>query len=102
MEFDGSVLSHSVSNIEPSNVGEMTQCPMTLHCQHCNTVLGDSVGICGDCKYLDSVICLSKLPYFLYPFLYQKCKKNFVEETYMYKIKMFVKYNVCIRFCIFS
>lgn len=66
MEFDGTVLTHSISNIEPGNVGETAQSPMTLHCQHCNTVLGDSVGICGEFQYLDSIICLSKLPYFFF------------------------------------
>lgn len=68
MEFDGSVLNHSVSSLELSNVGDTSQSPMTLFCQHCNTVLGDSVGICGDVQYLDSIICLSKLPYFFYHF----------------------------------
>lgn len=76
MEFDGSVLSNSVSNKEPGNAEEKAQRPMTVHCQHCNTVLGDSVGICGDFKYLDSIICLSKLTYFLYHFLYQKCNNS--------------------------
>lgn len=41
--------------------GEVTQRLLTLHCQHCHTVLGDSVYICGETKYLDSIICLSKL-----------------------------------------
>lgn len=102
MEFNGSMLTHSVSNIEPSNVGKMGQCPMTLHCHHCNSVLADSVGICGDFKYLDSIVCLSMLPYFLYHFLSQRCNNFFVEETCMYNINMFVKYTVPIRFCIFS
>lgn len=70
MEFDGSVLTHSVSNIEPGSVEEMTNSPMTLHCQHCNIVLGDSVGICGHFQYLDSVVCLSKLPYFFFFFFF--------------------------------
>lgn len=34
--------------------------PMTLHCLQCNTVLGDSLAVCGEIQCLDSVMCLSK------------------------------------------
>ncbi|XP_070777215.1 protein Mis18-beta [Enoplosus armatus] len=30
----------------------------TLHCQQCNTVLGDSLGVCGEIKCMDSIMCL--------------------------------------------
>uniref|UniRef100_A0A3Q3WI19 Protein yippee-like n=1 Tax=Mola mola TaxID=94237 RepID=A0A3Q3WI19_MOLML len=39
---------------------EHTKHPMTLHCQKCSTVLGDSLGVCGEMKRMDSIICLSK------------------------------------------
>ncbi|XP_030628213.1 protein Mis18-beta [Chanos chanos] len=29
-----------------------------FHCKKCNTVLGDSLGVCGEDKFLDSIICL--------------------------------------------
>lgn len=61
MEFDGSILIHNTKNTEPGKVEDVADYPMTLHCQHCNTVLSDSVSICGETKYLDSIICLSKL-----------------------------------------
>lgn len=31
---------------------------MTLHCQQCNAVLGDSHGVCGEIRCLESVMCL--------------------------------------------
>uniref|UniRef100_A0A4W6FCP1 Protein yippee-like n=1 Tax=Lates calcarifer TaxID=8187 RepID=A0A4W6FCP1_LATCA len=35
--------------------------PMTLHCAQCNTVLGDSVGVCGEIQSMDAIMCLSKV-----------------------------------------
>ncbi|TWW71723.1 protein Mis18-beta [Takifugu rubripes] len=55
MEFNRSILIKSASNMKAR---EVTQRLLTLHCQHCHTVLGDSVDICGETKYLDSIICL--------------------------------------------
>lgn len=78
MEFNGSALIHSDTNIEPGNVEENSHRPMTLHCHQCSSVLADSFGICGDVKYLDSIICLSMLPYFFkYNFLSERCSNFF-------------------------
>lgn len=33
---------------------------VTLHCDQCKTVLGDSLGVCGEVKCLDSIMCTSK------------------------------------------
>uniref|UniRef100_A0A8C9X2C3 Mis18 domain-containing protein n=1 Tax=Sander lucioperca TaxID=283035 RepID=A0A8C9X2C3_SANLU len=32
---------------------------MTLHCQQCNTVLGDSLGVCGEITCVDAIVCIS-------------------------------------------
>lgn len=32
-----------------------------LQCMTCNTVLGDSLGICGEVQSLQLIVCLSKL-----------------------------------------
>lgn len=59
MEFDGSVLIQSPSDKKLPSEAESSH-PMTLHCQQCNTVLGDSLAVCGEIQCLDSVMCLSK------------------------------------------
>lgn len=57
MEFDGSNLIR-ISD-QQTRVSEAKH-PMTLHCQQCNTVLGDSQSVCGEISCLDSIMCLSK------------------------------------------
>lgn len=57
MEFDGCDLIRSSG--QETRVSEAKH-PMTLHCQQCNTVLGDSHGVCGEISCLDSIMCLSK------------------------------------------
>ncbi|XP_041669236.1 protein Mis18-beta isoform X2 [Cheilinus undulatus] len=56
MEFDGSVLVKC--NDEELHLKLDHKQRMTLHCQQCNTVLGDSYGICGEVKSMDSILCL--------------------------------------------
>ncbi|XP_029138181.1 protein Mis18-beta [Labrus bergylta] len=57
MEFDGSVLVKCSRDVKLHQTLEDTQ-RMTLHCQDCHTVLGDSLSVCGDIKCLDSILCL--------------------------------------------
>ncbi|KAG8013130.1 Protein Mis18-beta [Nibea albiflora] len=57
MEFDGSVLIRSTADLKMSTEVQHTQ-RVTLHCRQCSTVLGDSLGVCGEVKRLDSIICL--------------------------------------------
>uniref|UniRef100_A0AAQ4NWE3 Protein yippee-like n=1 Tax=Gasterosteus aculeatus aculeatus TaxID=481459 RepID=A0AAQ4NWE3_GASAC len=33
---------------------------MTLHCQQCSAVWGDSFSICGEVRSMDSIVCLSE------------------------------------------
>ena len=60
MEFDGSILTKCTGDGKLAEEREHTQQQMTLHCQQCNTVLGDSHGVCGEIKCMDSIMCLSK------------------------------------------
>ncbi|XP_034531291.1 protein Mis18-beta [Notolabrus celidotus] len=57
MEFDGSLLLESDRDVKLVTELDIKQ-RMTLHCQHCNTVLGDSLGVCGELKCMDSIMCL--------------------------------------------
>ncbi|XP_029899917.1 protein Mis18-beta [Myripristis murdjan] len=57
MEFDASVLMHRTDDIKLAMEAERRSL-MTLHCEQCNTVLGDSLGVCGELKSLDSILCL--------------------------------------------
>lgn len=59
MEFDGSLLLKCIGDVNLATGAEPKH-PMTLHCQQCNTVLGDSLGVCGEIKCMDSILCLSK------------------------------------------
>lgn len=59
MEFDGSLLLKCIGDVNLVTGAEHKH-PMTLHCQQCNTVLGDSLGVCGEIKCMDSILCLSK------------------------------------------
>ncbi|XP_059208986.1 protein Mis18-beta [Centropristis striata] len=57
MEFDESRIMKQTKSSKMSKEADHKQ-RMTLHCRHCNTVLGDSHGICGEIKCLDSILCL--------------------------------------------
>ncbi|XP_068195194.1 protein Mis18-beta [Antennarius striatus] len=64
MEFDGSVLIRCTDATKMSKFvfgphkGAKHKLRMTLHCQKCYVVLGDSFDICGEIKYMDSIMCL--------------------------------------------
>lgn len=59
MEYDESLLMQRVDGVKLAKEAEYGQ-PMTLHCAQCNTVLGDSVGVCGEIQSMDAIMCLSK------------------------------------------
>ncbi|CAJ1074784.1 protein Mis18-beta [Xyrichtys novacula] len=56
MEFDGSVLIKCRRDVKPVTEFE-TNLKMTLHCQQCITVLGDSFSICGEVKSMNAILC---------------------------------------------
>ncbi|XP_074516372.1 protein Mis18-beta [Sebastes fasciatus] len=56
MEFEDSVLIQRTNDVKISTAEPNQR--MTLHCQQCNTVLGDSFSVCGEVKCLDSIVCL--------------------------------------------
>ncbi|XP_030247866.1 protein Mis18-beta [Sparus aurata] len=58
MEFDGSILTKCTGDEKVAEKAEPKLQQMTLHCQQCNTVLGDSHGVCGEIKCMDSIMCL--------------------------------------------
>uniref|UniRef100_A0A096LRB1 Protein yippee-like n=3 Tax=Poecilia TaxID=8080 RepID=A0A096LRB1_POEFO len=41
----------TITTLEPEHL-------MTLHCVQCNTVLADSLGVCGELKCMDCVMCM--------------------------------------------
>ncbi|XP_032355656.1 protein Mis18-beta [Etheostoma spectabile] len=57
MEFDESVLIQRTNAAKLATEAEARQ-RMTLHCQQCNTVLGDSLGVCGEITCLDAIVCI--------------------------------------------
>ncbi|XP_040917000.1 protein Mis18-beta [Toxotes jaculatrix] len=57
MEYDESLLMQRIDNVELA-MGVGHGQPMTLHCAQCNIILGDSVGVCGEIKCMDSIMCL--------------------------------------------
>ncbi|XP_062296132.1 protein Mis18-beta [Scomber scombrus] len=58
MEFNESLMSErSDTDLTLTTVDEHRQ-RMTLHCEECNTVLGDSHGVCGEVTCLDSIMCM--------------------------------------------
>ncbi|XP_018537171.1 protein Mis18-beta [Lates calcarifer] len=57
MEYDESLLMQRVDGVKLAKEAEYGQ-PMTLHCAQCNTVLGDSVGVCGEIQSMDAIMCL--------------------------------------------
>uniref|UniRef100_A0A3Q3RAB4 Protein yippee-like n=1 Tax=Monopterus albus TaxID=43700 RepID=A0A3Q3RAB4_MONAL len=60
MEYDESVLIRHMNNVKLTAEAQHKQ-QMTIHCAQCNTVLGDSYGICGEVhiERMDSIMCLS-------------------------------------------
>ncbi|XP_077477331.1 protein Mis18-beta [Stigmatopora argus] len=54
MEFKESILVEREDVAEQLLPGQLA----TLHCKHCHTVLGDSLSVCGELPFLESVICL--------------------------------------------
>ncbi|XP_042356052.1 protein Mis18-beta [Plectropomus leopardus] len=54
MEFNESLLIKRIHSDKIANYQQR----MTLHCLQCNTVLGDSLGVCGEITFMDSVVCL--------------------------------------------
>ncbi|KAI3367469.1 hypothetical protein L3Q82_026324 [Scortum barcoo] len=57
MEFDGSLLIQCNDHVKLSPETKHPQ-RMTLHCLQCNSVLGDSVGVCGEAEFMDCIMCL--------------------------------------------
>ncbi|KAM3594800.1 uncharacterized protein V6R79_014425 [Siganus canaliculatus] len=57
MEFVGDKLVRCTADISKKTEAKHKQ-HMTLHCQQCNTILGNSFGICGEIKYMDSIMCI--------------------------------------------
>nr|XP_020478625.1 protein Mis18-beta-like [Monopterus albus] len=59
MEYDESVLIRHMNNVKLTAEAQHKQ-QMTIHCAQCNTVLGDSYGICGEVhiERMDSIMCL--------------------------------------------
>ncbi|KAM6917590.1 protein Mis18-beta [Lycodopsis pacificus] len=54
MEFDE---SHMIQRTHAAKMAQHKQ-RMTLHCQQCHAVLGDSLGICGEIECMDSIVCI--------------------------------------------
>ncbi|XP_061599723.1 protein Mis18-beta [Cololabis saira] len=54
MEFEGSVLIKREDAVRSVKAADQL---MTLHCLQCNTILADSLHVCGEIKCLDSVMC---------------------------------------------
>nr|XP_040054702.1 protein Mis18-beta [Gasterosteus aculeatus aculeatus] len=54
MEFDDSVM---IPRAHAEKGAEHKQ-RMTLHCQQCSAVWGDSFSICGEVRSMDSIVCL--------------------------------------------
>ncbi|KAM9341593.1 protein Mis18-beta [Symphorus nematophorus] len=57
MEFNGSILIRCTAD-EKLTAEKQHKQQMTLHCQRCSAVLGDSFGVCGEIKSMDSIMCL--------------------------------------------
>ncbi|XP_031165767.1 protein Mis18-beta [Sander lucioperca] len=57
MEFDESLLIQRTNAAKLGTEAEHKQ-RMTLHCQQCNTVLGDSLGVCGEITCVDAIVCI--------------------------------------------
>lgn len=88
MEFDGSILTKCTRDEKVAEKAEPKQQQMTLHCQQCNTVLGDSHGVCGEIKCMDSIMCLSK---FILSSPYCRCRGQYNSCVCVLNIKKSAK-----------
>ncbi|XP_037550577.1 protein Mis18-beta [Nematolebias whitei] len=57
MEFEESFVIKRIDKMNISAAAERMQM-MTVHCLQCNTVMADSLGVCGEVKCMDSLLCL--------------------------------------------
>ncbi|XP_054894645.1 protein Mis18-beta [Poeciliopsis prolifica] len=57
MEFDDSLVVERVDDLNTTATLRPEHL-MTLHCAQCNAVLADSLGLCGELKCIDSVMCM--------------------------------------------
>ncbi|XP_072221433.1 protein Mis18-beta [Leuresthes tenuis] len=57
MEYDESLLLNRIDSVKLTTAAEHKQM-MTLLCQQCNTVLADSVGVCGEIRCMDCIMCI--------------------------------------------
>lgn len=64
MEFEKSILNKRSDEAKPGTAADDRHL-MTFHCQHCYTVLADSLDVCGELQSLDSVILLSRFVSFV-------------------------------------
>ncbi|KAM4625058.1 protein Mis18-beta [Polymixia lowei] len=55
MEFDASVLLQRTDDLKLIDMGRKDL--MTFHCEQCSSVLGDSLGVCGELKCVNSIMC---------------------------------------------
>ncbi|XP_076013688.1 protein Mis18-beta isoform X2 [Genypterus blacodes] len=60
MEFDDSVLTQCSSNADSTMEAERKQL-MTFNCEKCHTILGDSLSVCGELKWMDPLIMCLKV-----------------------------------------
>ncbi|XP_062253186.1 protein Mis18-beta [Platichthys flesus] len=58
MEFDDSVLTRRVDGGKAGAEEARTRPHMTLHCTQCNTVMADSLSICGEITCMNLIVCL--------------------------------------------
>nr|XP_057912303.1 protein Mis18-beta [Doryrhamphus excisus] len=57
MEFNESVLAERTDQAKVVDEKEHQRWT-SFHCKHCNTVLGDSLAVCGELPSLDAILCL--------------------------------------------
>ncbi|XP_039993785.1 protein Mis18-beta [Xiphias gladius] len=57
MEYDDSLLMQRIDDGKLAAEAVHGQ-QMTFHCAQCNTVLADSLGVCGEIERMDSIVCL--------------------------------------------
>lgn len=58
MEYDESILIQRIDDLKVTEA--LDKQLMTLHCAQCNAILGDSVGVCGEIKCMDFIMCSSE------------------------------------------
>ncbi|XP_071353771.1 protein Mis18-beta isoform X2 [Trachinotus anak] len=57
MEYEDSFLTQRTDDVRLAPEAAHGQL-VTLHCAQCSAVLGDSLGVCGEIKCMDSIMCL--------------------------------------------